>query len=103
MLLGPKTIFGWTVSGCTKSKGSQSIVATSIELKHMDRYWEVDEENNNDLEAEICETNFKKYTKKDLNGKYIVAIPFLRRYNIRRLKESSNGSFHELRKNITKK
>ncbi|XP_052858322.1 uncharacterized protein LOC128266097 [Drosophila gunungcola] len=64
-LLGQKTDFGWIISGCKKSKGQKTIVATTIELKDMDRYWEVEDEDKNDIESEICENNFIKTTKID--------------------------------------
>jgi len=37
-LLGQNTDFGWIVSGCTKSKGSNSVVATTIECKDLERF-----------------------------------------------------------------
>ncbi|XP_032569851.1 uncharacterized protein LOC116800206 [Drosophila sechellia] len=75
-LLGQKTDFGWIVSGCKKSKGKETIVATTIEIKELDRYWEVEEEEKDDIESEICENKFIKTTKKDSDGRYIVSIPF---------------------------
>jgi len=71
-----KTNFRWIVSGCKKSKGKEAIVATAIELKDIIRYLEVEEEDKNYVESELCENNFTRTTRKDSGGQYIVSIPF---------------------------
>jgi len=61
-LFGHNTDFGWIISGCTKSKGNHSIVATTIEVQDLERFWELENEDKNDIETEICENNFNKTT-----------------------------------------
>jgi len=56
------TDFGWITSGCSKFKGSKMIVATTIECKDLERFWELKEESKENLESEICEENFTKTT-----------------------------------------
>jgi len=74
-LFGHNTDFGWIISGCTKSKGNHSIVATTIEVQDLERFWELENEDKNDIETEVCENNFNKTTTIS-NGRYIVQIPF---------------------------
>jgi len=76
-LLGENTDFGWIVSGCTKSKGSYTVVATTIECKDLVRFRELEEESKEDLESEICKENFTKTTQIDSSGRYVVKMLFL--------------------------
>jgi len=50
-------------------------VATTIVVQDLKRFWELENEDKNDIETEVCENNFNKTTTIS-NGRYIVQIPF---------------------------
>jgi len=64
-LLGQNTELGWVVSGCTKSKGNAVITATTIEVKNLERFWEIEDEDKENEEAEFCEKHFTETSRID--------------------------------------
>ncbi|XP_012152411.1 uncharacterized protein LOC105664082 [Megachile rotundata] len=84
-----RTHFGWVLGGVlTWPKGnslttSRCHLVTNNDLhQQLERFWKVEElgsEPNNSLDE--CEAHFTENTRRDIDGRYIVKIPFLETVN----------------------
>lgn len=110
------TVFGWVIAGnliCNNNKdhiSNNSLSYLSINEKidtQLSKFWTIEEISNNfkilsDSEK-YCEINFENTTKRDVNGRFIVDIPF--KENVSRLgnsKEIALKRFHSLENKLMK-
>ncbi|XP_056637674.1 uncharacterized protein LOC130445812 [Diorhabda sublineata] len=81
-----KTQFGWIVSGPIGVKSS-SVACNFIQNDNVDtdiqkcltKFWEVEEtplKLPRSNEENACEEHFKRYTKRDKDGRFVVTLPF---------------------------
>ncbi|XP_059222665.1 uncharacterized protein LOC131996772 [Stomoxys calcitrans] len=82
-LLAQNTVFGWIIGGPIiqeTSDASRVSLHNTISIeKILTRFWEVEETPKKILRSEedlFCEQNFRKTTRRDSNGRYIVTLPF---------------------------
>lgn len=79
-----QTEFGWTISGIVPTNHSkvnnQCCHANDIDLQfNLNRFWEIEELNEARVYSEeelFVENHFKETLLQDLNGRFIVSIPF---------------------------
>ncbi|XP_015122234.1 uncharacterized protein LOC107044737 [Diachasma alloeum] len=83
-LILQETRFGWIIGGSKLSANSPTekypvqTYITSIETE-LKNFWEMDDFQTTkhwSKEEQACEEHFKKHITRDVNGRYIVALPF---------------------------
>ncbi|XP_037929560.1 uncharacterized protein LOC119664074 [Teleopsis dalmanni] len=73
-VVGQETIFGWIISG---QLPTNTIKNQAISDLNLERFWEIDDENNTNLqEDEKCQELYKTTTTRDTDGRFMVQIPF---------------------------
>lgn len=84
-LMAQKTVFGWILTGPIPSESSSSfsaVVSFHCEIsldKEISRFWEVEDFPRKTFMSEndrICEDLYKRTTKRNEDGRYIVSLPF---------------------------
>ncbi|XP_046808364.1 uncharacterized protein LOC124420197 [Lucilia cuprina] len=84
-LVAQKTIFGWIITGPVPQSSIQ-VYSTKVEFSEEDsinstllRFWEIEEPPKRKLMSahdRMCEDNYKKTTRRDSTGRYVVTLPF---------------------------
>ncbi|XP_037821723.1 uncharacterized protein LOC119610536 [Lucilia sericata] len=84
-LVAQKTIFGWIITGPVPQSSIQ-VYSTRVEFSEEDninstllRFWEIEEPPKRKLMSahdRMCEDNYKKTTRRDSTGRYVVTLPF---------------------------
>ncbi|RYE14254.1 MAG: hypothetical protein EOP45_19885, partial [Sphingobacteriaceae bacterium] len=82
-LVAQETEVGWIISGPRYSIQSPQIVCMVSEIDELDeslkKFWDMEEIGNEKTlssEDEYCQEYFAKTVERDLDGRYIVALPF---------------------------
>ncbi|XP_044582972.1 uncharacterized protein LOC123263990 [Cotesia glomerata] len=76
-----KTLAGWIVGGTLLELFNNSSKCNLVQIqKDIDRFWEIEEINNNNKHLskgeEACEEHYKKHVTHNAEGRYVVALPF---------------------------
>ena len=80
-----KTKLGWIIGGEISSKKMikrSRCFLSGVEFD-LERFWQLEEcdnKNNFSVEELKCEEHFKKHTRRDASGRYVVALPFKDNY-----------------------
>ncbi|XP_017469963.1 PREDICTED: uncharacterized protein LOC108361744 [Rhagoletis zephyria] len=87
MLLAQETVFGWILTGCAEaSSPAKNIVSFYNEVnldKQLTAFWELEDIprkrilNDDDT---YCEELFKATTTRNVDGKYVVSLPFKKEF-----------------------
>ncbi|XP_073841440.1 uncharacterized protein [Musca autumnalis] len=84
-LMAQKTVFGWIITGPIPSSNI-TVLTTTINYPEDDlnktllRFWELEEPPKRAILSpsdKFCEENFKRTTRRDLDGRYIVTLPII--------------------------
>ncbi|XP_018395970.1 PREDICTED: uncharacterized protein LOC108774375 [Cyphomyrmex costatus] len=96
-----KTRLGWIVAGPLASSSATSIrchLSKSMNIEEqVAKFWELEEYSNQKIlsqEEKECELHFSQTSKRDVNGRFIVSIPFKEDPSI--LGESYKGALRRL-------
>ena len=106
------TVFGWIIAGrihlpATPKSISCHALTTSLLSSQMEKFWEIEncpQSKHLSEEENACEKHFQKNTVRDIDGKYIVKLPF--RENVADLGESYTSAlkrFYALERSLAKK
>ena len=84
-LMAQRTVFGWIITGPIPNS-TITVLTTTINFPEEDfnktllRFWELEEPPKRAILSpsdKFCEENFKKTTRRDSEGRYIVTLPII--------------------------
>lgn len=91
-LILQKTKFGWIVGGgnsVPEFENYSKCFLTNLKID-LEKFWDIEEISSKKFlstEETFCEDHFQKHVSRDVNGRYVVALPF--NENIKNLGESN--------------